>query len=120
MEVSKRTARIGELIRMEISDILREEVNDPRLELLSVTKVEINAELKHAIVYVSSIKEEDIESIDRCLKNARGFIQKMLGKRLKLRYTPIIEFRIDESIKQAAHIMEILEKFKKDKAINEE
>lgn len=120
MEPFKRTDRVGELIRKEISDILREEVNDPRLGLVSITRVEVTSDLKHAWIYVSPLKEEDVASIMNCLKNARGFLQRRLGSRIKLRYTPIIEFRIDDSIKQGVHIMEILEELKRDKGINEE
>ena len=120
MEHFKRTERVGELIRAEISDILRDEVNDPRLGLLSVTKVEVTSDLRHAQIYVSPLKEEDVAEIYKCLKNARGFIQKRLGSRIKLRYTPIIEFHIDDSIKYGLHIMEILEGLKKDKGTDKE
>jgi ribosome-binding factor A len=121
MESFKRTDRIGELIRKEISSILREDVKDPRLGMLSVTMVKVTSDLRHAHIYISPFKKEDVDEILNCLKNARGFIQKKLASRkIKLRYTPIIEFHIDDSIKYGAHIMEILEDLKKNQGTNEE
>ncbi|MGA1839940.1 MAG: 30S ribosome-binding factor RbfA [bacterium] len=120
MESFKRTDRIGELIREEISSILREDVKDPRLGMLSVTKVRVTPDLRHAHIYISPFKKEDVEDILKCLKNARGFIQKRFaGRKIKLRYTPVLEFHIDDSIKYGAHIMEILEDIKKEQGKTE-
>ena len=118
MESFKRTDRIGELIREEISYILREDVKDPRLGMLSVTKVKVTPDLRHAHIYISPFKKEEVDDILNCLKKARGFIQKKLGSRIQLRYTPVIDFHIDDSIKYGAHILEILEKLKKDQGDN--
>ena len=120
MEPFKRSDRIGELIREEISNILRMDVKDPRLGMLSVTRVEVTPDLKHARIYISPFKKEEVDAIFNCLKNARGFIQRKLGHRIKLHYTPVIEFHIDDSIKYGAHILEILEGLKKDKGDIEE
>ena len=120
MESFKRTDRIRELIREEISYILREDVKDPRLGMLSVTKVKVTPDLRHAHIYISPFKKEEVDDILNCLKNARGFIQKKLGNRVQLRYTPVIDFHIDDSIKYGAHILEILEKLKKDQGDNNE
>ena len=114
MESFKRADRIEELIKEEIAYILREDVKDPRIGMLSVTKVKLTPDLRHAHIYISPFKEEEVDAILHCLKNARGYIQRRLGRRIQLRYTPVIEFHIDDSIKYGAHIMEILEKLKKD------
>ena len=115
MQSFKRTERIAELIREEISHILRFDIKDPRLGMLSVTRVKVTPDLKHAHIYISPFKKEDVVVTLDCLKTARGFIQKKLGDRTKLRYTPIIEFHEDDSIKYGAHIMEILEDLKRHK-----
>lgn len=115
MEAFKRTERVSELLKVEIADIFRKEVNDPRLELVSVTRVHVTSDLKSAHVYISPIKTEAVDSTMECLKKARSFIQRKLGQRLKLRYIPIIEFRLDESIKEGAHILEILEQIKRER-----
>ena len=120
MESFKRTDRIEELIKEEIAYILREDVKDPRLGMVSVTKVKVTPDLRHAHIYISPFKEEEVEAILQCLKNARGFIQRRLGRRVQLRYTPVIEFHIDDSIKYGAHIMEILEKLKREHGNNED
>ncbi|MGA1845345.1 MAG: 30S ribosome-binding factor RbfA [bacterium] len=121
MESYKRTNRIGVVIREEIANILRDEVKDPRLGMMSITRVDITQDLRHAHVYVSPFREEDTESILNGLQHARGFIQRQLAlKKMKLRYTPVIDFHIDESIKRSAHIMDILAELKKDKEVPEE
>lgn len=121
MESYKRTNRIGMVIREEIANILRDEVKDPRLGMMSITRVTITQDLRHAHVYVSPFRQEDTETIHNCLQHARGFIQRQLAlKKIKLRYTPIIEFHIDESIKHSAHIMDILAELRKDKEASEE
>ena len=76
MEFFKRTDRVGTLIRNEISIIIRQEVKDPRLGMLSITKVKVTPDLKHARIYISPFKEDETDTIYSCLKNARGFIQK--------------------------------------------
>lgn len=120
LEQFKRADRIGALLRNEISNIIREDVKDPRMGMLSVTKVDVTDDLKHAKVYISPLREEDADVIFACLKSARGFIQKRLGRTIKMRYTPVIEFHKDDSIKYGAHIMEILEGLKRDKEQHEE
>jgi len=115
MQSFKRTDRIAELIREEISLILRSDVKDPRLGMLSVTRVKITPDLRHAHIYISPFKKEEVVETLNCLNHARGFIQRRLGDRIKLRYTPIIEFHEDDSIKYGAHIMELLENLKKHK-----
>jgi len=121
MESYKRTSRISVVIREEIANILREDVKDPRLGMMSITRVDITPDLRHAHVYISSFRQEDTETILNGLQHARGFIQRQLAlKRIKLRFTPVIEFHIDESIKHGAHIMDILAELRKDKEASEE
>ena len=79
MQSFKRTERIAELIREEISHILRFDIKDPRLGMLSVTRVKVTPDLKHAHIYISPFKKEDVVVTLNCLKMARGFIQKNWG-----------------------------------------
>ncbi|MGA1875623.1 MAG: 30S ribosome-binding factor RbfA [bacterium] len=121
MSESKRTARIGEAIREEISSILLQEINDPRIQFVSITRVEVSADLQHAKVYVSILgtdqkKEEAFEG----LKSARGYIQKKLGKKIRLRYMPEITFKMDTSIDHGMHIFELLQEMKKKGELKDE
>lgn len=111
----KRVDRIGEVIREEISAILREEVSDPRIQFVSVTRVEVSADLHYAKVFVSILgTPEKREEVLNGLKSARGFIQRSLGKKIRLRYTPEISFKIDTSIDHGIHIFELLQEIKDD------
>jgi len=121
MSESKRTARIGEAIREEISSILLQEVNDPRIQFVSITRVEVSADLQHAKVYVSILgSDQKREEAFEGLKSARGYIQKKLGKKIRLRYMPEITFKMDTSIDYGIHIFELLQEMKKEGDLKDE
>ena len=109
----KRSDRIAESIREEISSILLQEINDPRIQFVSVMRVEVSADLQHAKIFVSIIgSEEKKQEAFEGLKSARGFIQRKLGKRIRLRYTPEISFKMDTSVDKGMHIYELLQEIK--------
>jgi ribosome-binding factor A len=121
MSESKRTARIGEAIREEISSILLQEINDPRIQFVSITRVEVSADLQHAKVYVSILgSDQKREEVFEGLKSARGYIQKKLGKKIRLRYMPEITFKMDTSIDHGIHIFELLQEMKKKGELKDE
>lgn len=109
MEFS-RLARISEELKREISDIIRNELKDPRIPMMtSVTKVEVTNDLKYAKVYVSILEDEDaIKNAFDGLNSAAGFVRKEVGSRVRLRYTPQIIFVRDTSIEYGAHISKLL------------
>lgn len=109
----KRTDRIAESIREEISSILLKEIKDPRIQFVSITRVEVSPDLKHAKVFISALgSEEKKEEAFEGMKSARGFIQRELGHRLRLRYTPEIAFKVDTGIEHGLHIYELLTEIK--------
>lgn len=105
----KRTARINEQLRQEISLLIREEVRDPRVGLATITAVEASPELDHARVYVTSMgedgqKEEAVEG----LTSAAPFIRGQLGKRLHMRRIPELHFVVDRKLENAMRIEDLL------------
>src|SRR5262249_23349516 len=105
----KRLERVNQLIKEEISMLLQREVKDPRLGFVTVTEVDVTADLKLAKVYVSGLgPEEQWTSSFRALESARGFIWNWLRRHLDLRVTPEIAFRPDRSMEHAAHIQSLL------------
>ncbi len=99
-----RLNRLGEQIREEIAAlILSGKIKDPRVStFLSVTRVEVSADLAFAKVYVSSFMDVHAAKKGvRGLENASGFIQSVLGKKLKLRHFPRLSFIFDESVKES-------------------
>jgi len=117
----KRTDRVGQLIREIISSILLEETNDPRIHFVSITHVDVSEDFKHAKVYFSALgSEQEKEDASKELKSAQGFIQKKLGRKLRLRYTPEIALKTDESIERGIHIYELLGEMKRQGELNKE
>jgi len=105
----KRLERVNQLIKEEISMLLQREVKDPRLGFVTVTEVDVTADLKLAKVYVSVLgPEEQWVSSFRALESARGFVWNWLRRHLDLRVTPEIAFRPDRSMEHAAHIQSLL------------
>ena len=105
----KRAIRIGDLLQEEIGYIILQELRDPRIGFVTVTGVTVSDDLKHAKVYISVMgTPEDREQTLQGLNSARGYIQGCIGRRLKLRYTPEISFRLDTSASYGAHINDIL------------
>ncbi len=108
----QRVLRIGEEIKREVSEVLNVELKDPRLEkMTSVTDVDLSRDLGHAKIFVSIFgNPEEQDRIMRMLEKARGYIRSEIGKRIRLRHTPEIEFRLDRSMEYGAHIEEVLKK----------
>jgi ribosome-binding factor A len=112
-----RRERVEELIVREVSDILRRHVNDPRIGFVTVTDAEISPDLRHARVFVSILgSEEQQAEAMKGLQSAARFIRGELGKRVEMRETPQLTFKIDTSIAHGARIFELLEQVKQDEA----
>ncbi|NLX91241.1 MAG: 30S ribosome-binding factor RbfA [Firmicutes bacterium] len=106
----QRPQRVAERIKEEVSDILRLEIKDPGLyKMTSVTDVEVSRDLGYAKIYVSVFGDKnEQENILKLLSKASGFIRSELGKRIRLRHIPEVEFRLDRSLEYGAHINKVL------------
>jgi len=97
----KRSDRISDLIKVEISNILSFEVKDPRIKGVTILKVELSPDMKKSYIFFSSdnsFSELDTEEILEGLKKAKGFIRKKLSNNLNLRRTPEIYFKQESSL----------------------
>ncbi|WP_419742718.1 30S ribosome-binding factor RbfA [Paraclostridium dentum] len=113
-----RTQRIGEEIRKVVSTMLISGIKDYRINsLISVTDVEVTSDLSYAYVYVS-ILGGNKESSMAGLKSACGYIRKEVGKNVKLRHTPEIIFKIDDSIEKGMYMESLIKKVNKDNSKN--
>lgn len=108
--MSFRPERLAEAIKKEISELLREELKDPRIGFVSITSVEVSKDLRYANVFVSVFGEpaQQKASIE-ALQKAQGFIRGELGRRIRLRYTPEITFKLDQSISHGSRIIALME-----------
>ena len=104
-----RRKRVGTLLHHEISRILERRLKDPRLGLVTITSVEISADLKHARVYVSThAGEGDSTEKVALLTRAASFIRGELGRSVELRYVPELRFLVDTSLERADRVNKIL------------
>lgn len=119
-----RTDRIGEEMRREIDQIIRQELRDPRVRgTYSITRVDVTRDLRFAKVRVSVLEPEQREPLLAALRGAAGFIRREVGKAIKLRYTPELLFAPDENIEYGIHIASVIDavrKEEKDKSAEED
>lgn len=108
-----RANRLAEEMKKEVSQILREEIKDPRVGFVSVTRVEVSSDLRYAKVLISVLgSQEERQEVARALKRAGGFIRSELARRIRLRFTPELTFKIDDSIEHGVRIANILDQVK--------
>lgn len=120
---SIKNIRVNEEVMRELSNIIRNEIKDPRIhELTSVSAVEVAPDLKTCKAYVSVLgSEEDLDETIRGLQNAGGYIRRCLAGSLNLRNTPEIRFVPDRSIAYGVEMSKkIDEQIAKDKKAEEE
>lgn len=105
----QRTDRVADLMQREIADILLREVKDPRVRSVTITAVRLSKDLRNARVFYTTLQEgEARESTAEGMRHAAGFVQRKVGGRLQLRYTPHITFAYDSSFETGAHMDRIL------------
>lgn len=110
MKPSSRTRRVGEQIRRELADLIRAELRDPQLALVSMTSVEVSRDLAYARIYVTSMGEpaERAERVAE-LNRAAPLLRRELGRRMHIRIVPKLEFRYDEVVERAARLSALID-----------
>jgi ribosome-binding factor A len=105
----KRADRVGGQVKKELSDLLRKEVRDPRLDAVTIIAVDLSDDLRSARVFFSVAQEEEARvSALAGFKSASGYLKRGLSSRLGLKYVPELRFIYDESLDRATHLNEIL------------
>jgi len=104
-----------QLLKEEVSDILRREIKDPRLGFFTVIDAEITSDLRHAKIFVSIMgSEEERKQSMEVLKHAQHFVRQEFGKRVRMKVLPDIQFFRDETVDKGVRMLELLEEIKKD------
>ncbi len=107
----KRPDRVASVIKHQISRIVQGELEDSRIGFVTITGVQISADLQHARVYFSVLgSQKDAADSHKILKGAAGFIRKQLAGRIRMRYVPYLDFLLDESQEYGRKIDEVLRK----------
>ena len=113
---SIKNTRINSEVQRELSKIIREELKDPRIGLMtSITDVEVAPDLKTCKAYISVLGDEEARSSTLAgLKSAEGFIKNRLAKTINLRNTPEITFVMDQSIEYGVNMSKLIDEVNKD------
>lgn len=107
--MTRRTERLQEFIKEQVSEIILQHVRDPRIGFVSITDVEVSADLRHAKIFVSVLGDEEAKKASMAgLDSALKFIRGELGRRLQMRYTPEIMFRLDTSIERGSRVVSLI------------
>ncbi len=108
---SRRSQRVADLVRAEISKLLLIEAHDPELRKITITEVTMPPDLKTARVYFSVLGGEAERRVAReALDRAAGFLRREVGQRCALRYAPELHFFEDRSLEHGARVEELLAK----------
>ena len=117
---SRRVERVRSLLQETVSEVILQELADPRMGFVTVTKAEVSPDLKNAKVYVSIIGEPGVVSKTFAgLEHAVGFVQKRLAETMKMRFTPRVMFVMDESVKRSVRISAILKQISEESGAKE-
>jgi ribosome-binding factor A len=104
-----RRDRVSEQIRRELAEVIRSELKDPRVGMISLTEVEVSPDYAHARVYFSSMAgSETLDSVQAGLQQASGFLRSELGKRISIHMIPQLHFVFDDSLERGAQIAKLI------------
>ncbi|GJQ22488.1 ribosome-binding factor A [Candidatus Brocadia sapporoensis] len=107
---SRRCERLEESIKQEVSKIILYELKDPRIAFVTITKVEITADLKNAKVHISILGDDTTRKKTlQAIEHAKGFIQAKVGAQLQIKYTPVLTFCLDESVQKSLRISKLID-----------
>jgi len=106
---TRRLEKAAEAIRSVVGMAILADLNDPRIRDVTVTHVEVSADLRHAKVHVSVMGDETHQRLSlRGLQSAAGFLQAKIAERIDIRYTPRLTFLLDQGVKRSLEIAQIL------------
>lgn len=112
--MTRRTERIGEQLRGELARLLRDEVTDPRIGLITLTRVDVSPDLAQALVFWSPLDrsgeraENALESVADGLASAASFLRRRIAECLELRRSPALDFRYDPSIELGGETLDLI------------
>jgi len=105
-----RSRRIAEQIQRELSDIIRLELKDPRVGMITIIDVEVTQDQAHAKVFFTSLGDASrVADITQGLQHAAGFLRSELAHRMKLRIVPQLQFKYDESVERGIHLSQLID-----------
>lgn len=106
-----RSRRIAEQIQRELSEIVRVELNDPRVGMITLTDVEVTADGEHAKVFFTVLGEPSrVDQAQEGLQHAAGYLRSQLARRLTVRVVPQLQFKYDPSVERGARLSQLIDR----------
>lgn len=106
--MNRRVNRLAGEIRNEVARLIASSLKDPRLGFVTVTRVDLTPDLRYARVYVGVLGEDEKGPSFEALKSASGFIRREVGRRLRVRFSPEIDFRYDRGLDATDRVAQAL------------
>ena len=107
---SQRAQRVGEQIQRELAELLRDDVKDPRVGRVTITAVEVSADLSHAKIFVTHLAgREHADDAVQALQHTAGFLRRELSRRMRLYSVPQLHFAYDDSIESGMRLSQLID-----------
>jgi ribosome-binding factor A len=104
-----RPRKVADLIQRELAELIRLEVRDPRVGMVTITSVDVSPDLSHAKVFVTLLEKEKVKDTIQGLQRAAGFLRSQLARRMKMYTTPELRFVYDESVERGDHLSRLID-----------
>lgn len=106
----QRSDRVAEQVRRDLADLIRSELKDPRVGMITLTGVEVSADYSHAKVFFTLLgSEQALHETERALDHAGGFLRTQLAHRLRLRNVPQLHFVYDASVERGMRLSKLID-----------
>ena len=104
-----RPQKVADLIQRELSDLLRREVRDPRVGMVTLTSVDVSPDLSHAKVFFTLLEKEKKDETTKGLQRAASFLRSQLSHRMSMYTTPELRFVYDESVERGDRLSQLID-----------
>jgi ribosome-binding factor A len=104
-----RPERLGDLIQREVSDLIRLELRDPRVGMITITSVDVSPDMSHARLFFTLLEKDKLADTLHGLKRSAGFLRSQLARRLKMYTTPELRFEYDESVERGDRLSRLID-----------
>ena len=104
-----RPQRLGDLIQREVSELIRLEVRDPRVGMITITSVDVSPDMSHAKIFFTVLEKDKLPETLAGLGRSAGFLRSQLARRIKMYTTPELRFAYDESVERGDRISRLID-----------
>ncbi|MCX5716671.1 MAG: 30S ribosome-binding factor RbfA [Candidatus Omnitrophica bacterium] len=112
---SDRSEKVAATLKKTVSEIIQNELKDPRIGFITVTEVKVSKDLRHVKIFFTALgTEKEKKSAQIGLRQATGFVRRLIADRVNFRFVPTIVFVYDETYEYGMHINELLDRIKKE------